>query len=513
MSYVKNRFSIDRYCRSSFADRMCHRLRRGYGIISLILLQLTAFTATLGAGQSPWSSSSSLGWGDFLGTPPALSSDPADNFDAFVYTEILWDFTWDVSTRTLVVNVQAVFDHSVSWYRPSEATPALLVHEVAHFDYAEIHARKLKRRIDESVELKELLRRCDVSESEIEAMLTLFHSEEIDELIFSNEFYDSETDHGQITAMQNVFTNVTIPDEMSSVSAFANPEITITVQNEGAKPIPGYYEGSLTYTLQGGSPGSSPSAWEWTLQGQWHFAFTSDDLGGEADWSHWITNNLYGGHLVDVTTPNVPSYPAVDVSVEADASGEHFWMDFSGAAPSSIPSHELTFSPVSVPGIPVTPDNKTIHFNNGAAIALGHWMKEYGTPSLKMKAPITCPNESIHYEFPIGTDQFLVMDWVLTRISDAQGGSGAGGSGSGGIGTGSLPVSAVAFDSSTGVLILHWDASAAGELFVIEASADLEDWIEVGEVVSASPGVVTFQFDTSPSTTSSQFFRILPGGN
>lgn len=493
---------------------MCHNLRNGYGFISLILLQLTAFTATLGADQSPWSSSSSPGWGDFQGTPPALSSDPSEHYDAFVYTEIPWDFTWDVSTRTLEVNVQAVFDHSVSWYRPSEATPALLVHEVAHFDYAEIHARKLKRRINESVELKELLRRCDVSESEIEAMLTLFHSEEIDELIFSNEFYDSETNHGQNTAVQNAFTNVTIPNEMSSVSAYADPELTITVQNEGAKPIPGYYEGSLSYTLQAGSHTTALSVWEWTLQGQWHFAFTADELGGDADWSHWITNNLYGGHLVNVTTPNVPSYPAVDVSIEADTSGEHFWMDFSGAAPSSIPSHELMFAPVFVPGGPaVFPGNTTINFSNGAAIALGHWMKKQGTSSLKMKAPITCPNETIQYEFPVDDYQILVMDWVLTRISDSPGGSGAGGSGSGGIGTGSLPVSEITFDSITGVLSLHWDASAAGELFVIEASADLEDWTEVGEITSASPGVVTFQFDASVSTTSSQFFRILPGVN
>jgi hypothetical protein len=105
------------------------------------------------------------------------------------------------------------------------------------------------------------------------------------------------------------------------------------------------------------------------------------------------------------------------------------------------------------------------------------------------------------------------MDWVLTRISDSPGGSGAGGSGSGGIGTGPLPVSEITFNSITGVLSLHWDASAAGELFVIEASADLEDWTEVGEITSASPGVVTFQFDASVSTTSSQFFRILPGVN
>lgn len=458
------------------------------------------------AAQSPWSSSSSLGWGDFLGTPPPPPSDPSEHYDAFVYTEILWDFTWDISTRTLEVNAQAVFDHSVSWYRPSEATPALLIHEIAHFDYAEIHARKLKRRIDESVELKELLRRCDVSESEIEALLTLYHAEEIDALNFSNEFYDFETDHGQITAMQSAFTSVTIPGEMSSLSAYADPVVSITVENEGAKPIPGYYEGSLSYTLQGGSPGN----WNWTLQGQWQFAFTSDASGGDASWSHQVTDNQFGGHLLSVTTPGVPSYPSIDVTIEDDFSGQHFWMDFSSAAPSSISSHELTFEPVDVPGVPVAPGNRTISFSNGAAIALGHWMKEYGNPSLKMKAPITCPDETIHYMFPVGEHQFLVMDWVLTRISDSQGGGGAGGSGAGGIGVGTLPISGIAFDSSTGLVDLHWVASSAGDHFVIEVSDDMVSWTDAGEVVSTAAGMVTFQYDASSSASDAQFFRVLP---
>lgn len=493
---------------------MYHRLRYGYGFFVLILLQLTTFTPTLRAVQTPWSSSSSLGWGDFLGTPPALSSDPSQNYDAFVYTEILWDFTWDVSTRTLDVNAQAVFDQTVSWYRPSEATPALLTHEVAHFDFAEIHARKLKRRISESVELKELLRRCDMSESEIEVLLTQYHTEEIAELVFSNEFYDFETDHGQNLSEQNAFSNVTIPGEMSSLSAYADPEVTITVENEGAKPIPGYYEGSLSYTLQAGSPASSPSNWQWTLQGQWQFAFVSDDTGGDASWSHQVTNNLFGGHLVDVTTPAVPSFPSIDVSIQDDVSGQHFWMNFSGTAPSTISSHELTFEPVSVPSVPVSPGNTTINFSNGAAIALGHWMKEYGNSSLMMKAPITCPNETIHYEFPVGADQFLVMDWVLTRVSDSQGGFGAGESGSGGIGGGSgtLSISGIAFDASTGMVTIEWATESAGILFVVEASEDLNDWTEVGEVEAASAGMISFQYDASVSASAAQFFRVLPGG-
>ena len=54
-------------------------------------------------------------------------------------------------------------------------------------------------------------------------------------------------------------------------------------------------------------------------------------------------------------------------------------------------------------------------------------MKEYGNTNLMMKAPVTCPDQTIHYEFSIDDDQLLTMDWVLTRVADSQGGMGAGG--------------------------------------------------------------------------------------
>ena len=170
------------------ADGMQRRFYQSLCWIPLALIICSMFKSTLQA--NPWSESSPVAWSDFEGNPPPLSPNPSENYDAFVYTEIQWDFTWDVSTRTLEYEAQAVFIHSVSWVRPSMASPLLLTHEAAHFDFAEIHARKLKRRVSESLALKELLRRCDVSEFEIDTLLTQFHAEKINELNFNNEFYD-----------------------------------------------------------------------------------------------------------------------------------------------------------------------------------------------------------------------------------------------------------------------------------------------------------------------------------
>jgi hypothetical protein len=480
--------------------------------INLAIIALFTISLETHAQNLPWSSIGALTWSDFQGTPPPLSPNPNENYDAFVYNEILWDFTWDLGTRTLGVNAQAVFVHAACWYRPAAATPTLLTHESGHFDYAEIHARQFKQTISDSVELKELLRRCDVTEAEIEALLTQYHSEEIDKLNSINEFYDSETNHGQILSMQNAFTNVTIPGQLDSLNAYADPNISVTVENEGAQPTPGDYEGTLEYTIQTGT--SSPfKAWNLTLQGQWNFSFSANETSGVSSWSHQLLNSSVGGHLLTATTPVVPSYSNIPVNVQSDPSGSHYWMDFSAASADTIPSHELTFAPVSdLPiSLPVTPGNTTIPFSNSAAIALGNFMREQGTTALQMKTPITCPNESIYYLFDMGAGQFLELNWTLTRISDAQGGDSAGGSGGSGIGITTLPITAIETDIDTGTVTISWDSLESGLSHTIEASEDLVTWTEIGSVLSTSAGITSFIDDGAPSLLSMRFYRVQPG--
>ena len=101
-----------------------------------------------------------------------------------------------------------------------------------------------------------------------------------------------------------------------------------------------------------------------------------------------------------------------------------------------------------------------------------------------------------------------MIDWVLTRVSHPQGGDTVG-IGSGGIGGELLPISGIEFDISTGIATFHWEVSAVGEHFVIYGSEDLENWSEMGVVISSSTGIVSFQYDTSASVSTAQFFRIL----
>ena len=478
--------------------------------IILVLLSLIFFSSRAGAQHTYWSSDSSspsnVTWAAFGGTAPPLEIAP---YDAKCSTHLHFlPFNWDPSSRTLIVKVRAAVIWGESWYRPDVATPALLNHERGHFDLAELSARQLRQRIEESTELKDLLRRCDVTEAEIEALLMLYHDDQLMEFQFRHESYDDDTSHGKLLSKQNEH-EANVSSELSSWSTSADPIVTVTVANEGAKPIPGDYEGTLTYTLQAGPNSTVFTPWNWTLQGRWRFSFSADATGGVASWSHELLDNQYGGLLLDVTTPSVPSLSGIAVTVEDGIMGEHFWMNFAAAAPGSMPGHVLTFKPVPVPvGIPITPSPTDISFTNGAAIALGHWMKEHGRPDLKMKAPITCPQEVIHYLFDIENGQFLEMDWVLTRISHAQGGNPTGGAGGHGSGGTTLPISNISFDSDTGVVAIRWSAAAAGISYIVEASEDLIHWSEVGEVESTSAGVVSFHHDEAQVPSGARFFRV-----
>ncbi len=458
----------------------------------------------------PWSQSTSPAWGDFQGTPPPLLPPPAENYDAFTYTEILWDFTWDPATKTLTVNVQAAFLQQQCWVRPSAASAALLTHELGHFDYTEVHARTLKKRIFESAELKELLRPCDVSLAEIEAFLTELHAEEIDKLISINEEYDStqETDHGQNLIAQTDYTNNIIPGLLSAVSSYADPDVVVTVISEGPEPLPGGYVGTLAYSLQLGPEAMSFGEWNWVLEGQLDFSFVNNGTGGLASFSHEYTSNDFDGHLLDATTPTVPPIPVVPVSLLESPTGKHLWLNFS-ATNDPFPQHELTFAPVTnapLP-IPVTPDETTIAFNHGASLALGNWMAQFGDGSLKMKAPLTCPEEVLSYVIDIGAGQQLELNWTLHRQTGTGTGSG-GGSGGGwpGIGGRHQAITNFQLDRQTGPCTLTW-ASVEGTEYRVEASSDLIAWDVVGSNVLGLTGSTSFTDEQTAGFTE-RYYRV-----
>ncbi|MDA7500199.1 DUF922 domain-containing Zn-dependent protease [bacterium] len=477
----------------------------------IALSLLLGLSLEMHAQYRPWSSSNSLAWSDFQGTAPPLSTDGSENHDAFVHTEILWDLNWDPGSRTLDIQAQATFVHPVSWYRSAIASAALLTHEIGHFDYAEIHARQLKQRMSESQELAALLKRCDVQEAEIATLLTRYHSEELEELQFDHDFYDSETDHGQNLTMQRTFTNITIPDLLNDLSAYTSPTISITADNEGAPPIPDDYQGTLKYTIQLGLDPAVAGGWSWNLEGQWSISISANEDGGVSNWEHHYIDNQVEGLLLEATSPSVPSIRNVPIIIQNEASGSHYWVDASDVVVATMPDHELTFAPIAPQLIasPAFAENTTAPFGNIAALALGTWMKEQGTPELKMRAPITCPTQSIQYRIDLGLGQFFEIEWRLTRIAPPPSASTANGAGGSGVAEANPIITHIDSDLDAGTLVVSWDATSGGLEYSIEASSDLITWAEIGNVTASSAATISFIDTDSHSVETVRFYRVL----
>ena len=459
-----------------------------------------------------WREGVTLEWSDFQGTPAQRTDVPDGNLDAKAHTELPMEFTWDPVTRVLTVNVQAAFNHDLSWYRPDEATPALLFHQWGYFDLAELEARELRQQISESLDLKALLRRCDVTVSEIESLLNSYHANALIAQQDRQDHYRLLTENGQNTEVQDDFYYDYTPDWLSNLTDFVDPEVTVSVRNEGASPIPGDYEGSLTYTLHVGLPGGGPGSWEWVLNGRWNFSFTSDSVGGEATWSHQTLGNQVSGNLLSATTPNVPTYSGIDVSMSS--SGDHFIMDFANSPAIEMPEHELTFAPISVPGVtPVNPGNTTLSFSNGASVAIIQWMFGRGSGAnatnpgsgTLLEAPVTCPNAPIPYHFDLDANQYVDMEWELNRVGGPVPGIGDGGGNPARV---QQSISSISYNPTTGRLVIFWEAAARGDRFAVETSTDLNTWTDLTEVEATGPGPVSMGHIVSATSVSSRFYRV-----
>jgi hypothetical protein len=135
-------------------------------------------------------------------------------------------------------------------------------------------------------------------------------------------------------------------------------------------------------------------------------------------------------------------------------------------------------------------------------------VKEEGTPELRMKAPITCPTESIPYRIDLGLGQFFEIEWRLTKLPTSQSAPEVGGAGGSGLTNTSTIHTQIGWDLATGDVTLSWDATSAGESYSIEASEDLITWAEIGNVTSTSADTASF-VDTTPFSISNvRFYRI-----
>jgi hypothetical protein len=158
-----------------------------------------------------WSARRPLTWADFQGKPP----DRADSVAAETAYTILHG----------VRCVGSKFDYTVvAAFRPEESWVKLpmlrttadnsraLKHEQAHFDLAEIHARRIRRYY------AELTAPCRLSTSDLSDAARRMERDQK----AAQEQYDDETDHGRNTAQQTRWEK-TVGTDLAALAKFVAP--------------------------------------------------------------------------------------------------------------------------------------------------------------------------------------------------------------------------------------------------------------------------------------------------
>lgn len=131
-----------------------------------------------------WKESEKLIWSDFLGTP-----DSATPFAASTHTGIFFEYKYalDSSSKvTVEFTVKSFFNKNKSWYYPHLINDHILQHEQTHFDISELHARILRKRLNEKKFTKDV-------ENEIQIIYTRMEEQRT----AMQRRFDSETNHSQ----------------------------------------------------------------------------------------------------------------------------------------------------------------------------------------------------------------------------------------------------------------------------------------------------------------------------
>lgn len=111
-----------------------------------ILVGITCYAQDI-VDSYVWSTKNKLTWEDFKGTVPPDADAAATTASGISYTysanllhhEVKLDF-----------EVNAFFYPNESWYKPTICNDLVLSHEQLHFDIAELFARKMRKRLNET---------------------------------------------------------------------------------------------------------------------------------------------------------------------------------------------------------------------------------------------------------------------------------------------------------------------------------------------------------------------------
>lgn len=170
--------------------------------ILLISLLLASFVSDDQGNLIPWKADRKLTWADFK-AKPLLGTDNA----ALTSSNI--NFSFGYGTKGFTYSISCNFDKSRSWARVK--TDYILAHEQAHFDIAEIFARKLNRDLSK-YKYNEKTASNDINKI-YETLMTDHHQMQL--------LYDRETNHSISEDKQKEWLKK-VNEQLKSLDAYAN---------------------------------------------------------------------------------------------------------------------------------------------------------------------------------------------------------------------------------------------------------------------------------------------------
>ena len=183
------------------------------GLILILALVFTGFNPAnhpvKEENSIEWSESRKLKWSDFKDSPPRYTSNVA-------LTSYRIKMTYLIEEDEIWFIVKCEFIGDDSWVRRWGMNDYILNHEQKHFDLAEIHARKLRKKLSETSFKGVKLR-------EVDKIINRFYAEVWDECGEAQILYDEETDHSINKRSQSVWDEK-ISDGLSTLNKYSKPK-------------------------------------------------------------------------------------------------------------------------------------------------------------------------------------------------------------------------------------------------------------------------------------------------
>ncbi|TRO65274.1 DUF922 domain-containing protein [Christiangramia sabulilitoris] len=154
---------------------------RKFSLLVICIFLFSGITAQEKTEKIKWQANRPLSWNDFKAKPDYTNSYSANTNSGFSYS---WTYSTASGKPVLEHEVHTNFYPGKSWVKDVQDKEYLLAHEQLHFDISELHARKLRRELENYIPGRNI--RQDLKK--------IYNSIEAQRVAMQNKF-DRETSH------------------------------------------------------------------------------------------------------------------------------------------------------------------------------------------------------------------------------------------------------------------------------------------------------------------------------